>query len=316
MVLIICHHYDYGADEVINWLAYNGKSFSRCSFNEFIQNFTLTKSISNGSSDIDTINHRLINKSIESIWFRRNSKLGAQFEFDIEKDYFLEMLTGEQNIIKKIFLDANSSKNIRYLSSFNTVIKDKIAMLEIAKSCRLDIPNTLITNNKKELSLFFSKNKQIICKACSENLSIEIDGQLGCMQYVNEVFSHDIDSFPNFFFPSLFQKKIDKEMDIRVFYLNGCCYSMGIFSFKTDFREDYVNHRYVPMKLPKNIESSIMELMSKLNFNTGSIDFVKSKDDSKYYFLEVNPNGFFSMVSIPCNYYLEKKIAEFLINEK
>ena len=31
---------------------------------------------------------------------------------------------------------------------------------------------------------------------------------------------------------------------------------------------------------------------------------------------QVNPVGQFSMVSKPCNYYLEKEVAKYLINEK
>jgi hypothetical protein len=37
--------------------------------------------------------------------------------------------------------------------------------------------------------------------------------------------------------------------------------------------------------------------------------------DSNYYFLEVNPEGQLGMVSLPCNYYLEKKIAKELIKK-
>jgi hypothetical protein len=33
-------------------------------------------------------------------------------------------------------------------------------------------------------------------------------------------------------------------------------------------------------------------------------------------FLEINPVGQFGMVSHPCNYYLEKRIAQNLINSK
>ena len=51
--------------------------------------------------------------------------------------------------------------------------------------------------------------------------------------------------------------------------------------------------------------------MSKLNLNCGSLDLVLD-NNGIYYYLEVNPVGQFGMVSFPCNYYLEKKIAEFL----
>jgi D-alanine-D-alanine ligase-like ATP-grasp enzyme len=48
--------------------------------------------------------------------------------------------------------------------------------------------------------------------------------------------------------------------------------------------------------------------MQKLKLNTGSIDMIYT-NDSKFIFLEVNPVGQFGMVSKPCNYNLEKKIA-------
>jgi len=43
--------------------------------------------------------------------------------------------------------------------------------------------------------------------------------------------------------------------------------------------------------------------------NSGSIDILVTPNN-EYVFLEVNPVGQFGMVSQPCNYYLEKRIAE------
>ncbi len=54
--------------------------------------------------------------------------------------------------------------------------------------------------------------------------------------------------------------------------------------------------------------------MDNLGLDTGSIVLIKSKDD-QWYFLEVNPVGQFGMVSYPCNYYLERKIAEYLVQK-
>jgi D-alanine-D-alanine ligase-like ATP-grasp enzyme len=53
--------------------------------------------------------------------------------------------------------------------------------------------------------------------------------------------------------------------------------------------------------------------MDNFNLNTGSIDIIKD-NNGEYIFLEVNPVGQFGMTSIPCNFYLEKKIAEYLIS--
>jgi D-alanine-D-alanine ligase-like ATP-grasp enzyme len=51
--------------------------------------------------------------------------------------------------------------------------------------------------------------------------------------------------------------------------------------------------------------------MNKLDLNCGSIDMIVTPKN-EYVFLEVNPVGQFGMVSYPCNYNLEKKIAEYL----
>jgi glutathione synthase/RimK-type ligase-like ATP-grasp enzyme len=82
---------------------------------------------------------------------------------------------------------------------------------------------------------------------------------------------------------------------------------------KVDFRN--YNHvkpnRTVPFKLPADIAARISRLMAALELETGSLDLVKTTD-GRYVFLEVNPVGQFGMVSIPCNYHLEQRVAEIL----
>lgn len=94
---------------------------------------------------------------------------------------------------------------------------------------------------------------------------------------------------------------------------------MAIFSqsnsqTNVDFRkyDDKLPNRCVPYILPNKIENALRDLMNSLNLNTGSIDLIVDTQDN-YYFLEINPVGQFGMVSQPCNYYLEKKVAEYLV---
>lgn len=119
------------------------------------------------------------------------------------------------------------------------------------------------------------------------------------------------------FFISFFQNKIEKDFEIRSFYLNGKTWSMAIFSqndaqTKTDFRKynDENPNRNVRYNLPKDMEKKVHTLMQALDLNCGSFDFMKSGD--KYYFLEVNPVGQFGNVSAACNYLLEREIALYL----
>ena len=130
-----------------------------------------------------------------------------------------------------------------------------------------------------------------------------------------------LESIPEKFSFSLFQEYIEKQFEIRSFFLNREEFSMAIFSQQssktmTDFRnydKEYPNRR-VPFKLPEYVREKVLKLMDELHINTGSFDFIFSKS-GEYVFLEVNPVGQFGMVSMPCNYYLEKKIALSLINE-
>ena len=54
--------------------------------------------------------------------------------------------------------------------------------------------------------------------------------------------------------------------------------------------------------------------MDLLNLDNGSIDIILTPD-KEYVFLEVNAVGQFGMVSVPCNYFLEEKFADFLIKK-
>jgi glutathione synthase/RimK-type ligase-like ATP-grasp enzyme len=119
----------------------------------------------------------------------------------------------------------------------------------------------------------------------------------------------------------LLQEKLDKKYELRVFFLNEEFYAMAIFSqnasdTSVDFRnyKDKKQNRTVPYTLPYNIHVCLLKFVKETNLNTGSIDIVVTTDN-RFVFLEVNPVGQFGMVSYPCNYHLEKKVATYLSHE-
>jgi len=111
-----------------------------------------------------------------------------------------------------------------------------------------------------------------------------------------------------------------KRMDVRVFFLEGRCYAMAIFSqrdeqTRVDFRRyNYIKpNRTVPLRLRPDLEAKITRLFASLKLNTGSVDFIVDQQ-GRFFFLEINPVGQFSMVSVPCNYFLERQAALTLRN--
>jgi glutathione synthase/RimK-type ligase-like ATP-grasp enzyme len=70
----------------------------------------------------------------------------------------------------------------------------------------------------------------------------------------------------------------------------------------------------VPYRVPDEVASKVVTLMNRLDLETGSLDLIRAVD-GKTYFLEVNPVGQFGMVSKPCNYHLERRVAEYLMEK-
>jgi ATP-GRASP peptide maturase of grasp-with-spasm system len=191
----------------------------------------------------------------------------------------------------------------------------------MAREAGLSVPRTIVTTRKSELARFREENRDIICKAISEAIIISDIDYGYIYNYTHVLSDSTFDKLGETFPVSLFQHKIEKKYELRVFYLNNEFYAMAIFSqadtqTSVDFRR--YNHekpnRTVPYSLPDSIKRCLAALMKVAGLNTGSIDMAVNQNN-EYFFFEVNPVGQFGMTSYPCNYYLEKKIAEYLTNE-
>jgi ATP-GRASP peptide maturase of grasp-with-spasm system len=190
---------------------------------------------------------------------------------------------------------------------------NKLIVLDKAANLGLKIPYTSIISSRSDIP---NENRNIT-KVLSSGISVEEKNKI-YKTYTSEVNNAKI---PDHFLPSMVQHKIEKAFEIRSFLLEDKIYSMAIFSqeneqTKTDFRKyDYKNpNRTVPFSLPDRVENKLLLLADYFNLKTGSFDLIYSTK-GEYVFLEVNPGGQFGMVSVPCNYYLEKKFAESLINQ-
>lgn len=196
----------------------------------------------------------------------------------------------------------------------------KARQLLLAAEAGLAVPDTIVTDSRSRLEAFINDYPKVICKNISE-IGFFRFANRGSATYTAVIDKKDLADIPDTFYPSLFQEAIEKQFEIRVFVLGDELYSMAIFSSddsqtEVDFRRyNYVNpNRTVPIDLPQTVCEKVKEFMRKAELETGSLDLILSRT-GEYYFLEVNPGGQFSMVSIPCNYHLEKKMAEYLLNK-
>ena len=326
MILIIsCKRGDVSTCDVMDWIKYFGKKCFRFNGDEINSNVRINLNLSkDGNNYFIQTSHEKINATIiQSVWYRREgtSKL---INYDDIKDVLIKKslyshqdseIDSTKNALYKII-----NKNAFWLNRPEEFKLNKLIVLKTAQNIGLRIPETLLSNQKSEVIKFKEKHNKIIIKSISYGYYMPYNGKNYGM--LTSILTEDIiEKAKDILFPCYIQEYIDKKYELRVFYLNGKCYSMAIFSqndeqTKIDFRKYNMDkpNRFVPYKIPSDIEDKIKKLMNELGLLTGSLDIIKSINN-EYVFLEINPAGQFGMMSEPCNYFLEKEVAKLLISK-
>jgi len=317
MVVLLSNSDDASIDYVISWLKFFNHEYLRINADEIVDNKVY---ISITEKKIIYKNINICIDDINAIWFRKFGFINKTNYYKLAKQTLgvdeLQHIVLEFRSILLAFISAFKKK--KWLTPPEHTNLNKLDMLFLAKECGLDIPESYIVSNKKQLLSLQNKFKKIyISKSVYEPHFIHVSNGVFSM-FTKEIV--DMDKIPEAFFPSLIQEKILKKYELRIFYIDGEFFTMAIFSqgnkkTELDFRNyDLTNlNRQIPYNLPCAIKEKLKTMLSKIGLNCCSIDIIKSSTDEKYYFLEINPTGQFGMISIPCNYELFKKIAITLI---
>jgi len=325
MIILVTEEFEITTCEVMEWVDYLGEEVIRLPGSLFFREgaFKSTLRFTNDDEDLylEIRGRKIMLSDIKSIWFRRDES-GSRPSFlkyikdeklksELVKHSFYELKKAKEFVIRQLMGRPYIGNPFR--KSF-----DKFEGLRKARESGLDIPATLLTDSKADLIQFKKEYGSVITKAISDSdfFSTE-DGKDICC-YTNEIEDEVLEGMSDEFMQTFVQETLDKELEIRTFYLFGKCYSMAIFSqldeqTSVDFRRYNIvtPNRNVPYQLPKELERRIHNFMESVGLSTGSLDFVKTKC-KRIVFLEVNPVGQFGMTSKPCNYNLEKIVADYL----
>lgn len=311
MILISSDRYDYSTNYVIDWLDYSKEKFTRINKDDLYQ-ITF-----NDSQLCINFNGENIDLSTTTGYFYRRGKIHFQQD-DNSSFNTLNDISSEHDKIINEYINYILESKVS-IGKYSDVSINKLIVLEIAKNIGFKVPVSYLLEKKSDLTSLLNQYPELITKNHSNTSFFECeDGVL--IAYTQPLDENNYKQIPESFSPSLFQEKIDKKYEIRVFYLKGKIWSMAIFSQSNTLTEDdyrkVTNNtiRNVPYLLPSDIEHKIQTLMKRINLDTGSIDLIVNKD-KEYIFLEVNPIGQFGSVSYNCNYNIEKEIAKILADE-
>jgi ATP-GRASP peptide maturase of grasp-with-spasm system len=315
---------------VLCWLITKNIPFVRLNGEDTIELVSLSMT-SSGVKVMLRVNDQVIDfDDISAYWHRRGGiklKISTEIKEQLRNNFQRKHLDGlYSNVLsQKTSLENYLNKRLASLpsslgDSTHSII-NKLFALSTAISCGLNIPQGIITNKKQSLLALREKYGSIITKSILDSVFLWDDNDI-LVHYTEIISEESLDKIPDEFALSLFQQAIPKQFELRIFYLKGKFYSMAIFSQSdkqtaVDFRKynDAKPNRTVRYKLPSEQEEKLGQLMIKLGLDSGSIDMIVSTE-GKYIFLEVNPVGQFGMVSYPCNYYIERDIADYLSQPK
>ena len=322
MILIFStEQFEESTEQVLDWLEHLGLPYLRVN-GEDLGNIAFALDPSDpDQSWLEIGGSRLTIGKVKGIWYRRTGQRPflhlhpiASMTMRLE---IAQHLNTEIRALKRSIYALLEGKN--WLSHTQTASPNKLDMLQQAHKLGIGIPRTKIVSRSAELKELRRDWGPVIVKCMSDLRALKVNDQL----FIQYTTSPDpiLEALPEAIFPTLVQAQIEKAYEVRTFFLDGSCHSMAIFSqanrqTRTDFRiYDYHKPaRMIPYRLPKDLTEKTRQLMAHFHLDTGSIDFIVDPEGC-HYFLEINPVGQFGMVSQPCNYRLEKKIAQRLAQE-
>jgi ATP-GRASP peptide maturase of grasp-with-spasm system len=320
MIVILSYPGDQVANDVMEWLQAYGSRAKRINLEE--EDYRkLSVTINDAVADVQLQLKDGSNLKVNevSIFFFRggffSEKLETYVRDGLSQRLIRTHLTYEFKTLTHFFYEAVSKK---CLGNPMRHPLNKLQQLKMATECGLHIPSTFIRNCKKDVKQHVENFQELlITKSIQENVLLQDSDAFHFDLKVNLVQPNLL---PDRFFPSLFQYQLKKAIEIRTFYLDGKFYSLAMLLCASeqeviDYRTSTEQLRYGRYQLPTEIETKLELLMKKLHLNTGSIDLIKDEKGT-YHFLEVNPTGQIGWVSDYGQYFLEEKIAHYLLQKE
>lgn len=326
MILIFSVKQDYTTYEVNKWLNYFGE-YDICRINSD-ESHHIIFHIHDNNFTIQVDGRCIELNKLRTVWYRKGGDwFGGQFdEVEIsgheELTSYLNHKVKKENYKLSEYIHYLIMQNIPVLGSAFKSDLNKLITLEIAKSAGLRTPESYIMNEKRSINKLIKSDTHYVTKAMSDGVYLfETERKRkGYFTYTESLTPDVLEDYPEKMPPSLIQSKIEKQYEVRVFYLDGQFFSWAICSqsdhqTRTDYRKynDQKPNRVIPYLLPEGITKQLLDLFNKIGLNTGSVDLMVDLS-GHYYFLEINPVGQFGMLSKLANYQLEAEVARWLIN--
>lgn len=228
---------------------------------------------------------------LDNVVFHRRGKLSFLKNNTLYEPDIINFINNENTFLFKAILLILNAEN-KLIGNYYSAVNNRIYNTYLAQKCGLKIPNTFVFSCRSDLLNYYSSENGMITKPIGDVFrgSINNKPKQGKVFEIREQHFNTIkEKFP----PTLFQEKVIREFELRIFVFQNIVYSVAIIveSNIVDYRfVENSNLRLVPYKLPFDLEMKIISLLKELRLDTASFDFIVSPN-GEYYFIELNPFG-------------------------
>ena len=287
-ILLLTNQRDLTTDFLVRELRKKGAEFYRLNTDGASQ-FTISINPLENSIEISQPSFSIDLDKISAAYFRRPTTPYLAHTASQYREY----LSREWGAL----LDSlYSSIGERWFSSPESVFlaEDKPRQLRLAKQIGFLVPETVVTN-RLEAAKAIQRSFPVVAKPLRMGLlNSRDDGPIVYTSSVELLSENDRSQISSC--PVIFQRRIEKTLDVRVTVVGSHVFSCAIFSQESDEtkldwrRGSNPALRHEVFDLPPETASKCVEIVRSQNLRFGAIDLIQD-DSGKLWFLECNPNG-------------------------
>lgn len=291
-MLIVTNHEDVTTDYIVLELERRGIDFYRLNSECLPQALLrITPDAEGGQFEIQFPNETIPLMSIGSAYFRRPGLPIALDEIECPSDR--QYCESEWSGVLKFLYSVLDQRWLNSPAAIDAA-ENKPLQLCIASGLGFRVPETRITNDVASVQQLLQAGP-IVAKPLRTALVNFNDEER--VIFTNSVTRADeLEGQAVRAAPIIFQRQIEKELDIRVTVVGTKVFSVAIHSqvgdeTRIDWRKgSNVALDHTVLTLPPPLEELCIALLKRLGLRFGAIDLVKDVN-GQYWFLEINPNG-------------------------
>ncbi|MEI6479894.1 MAG: hypothetical protein WCO12_00005 [bacterium] len=230
----------------------------------------------------------------------------------LERIDFDLLLAGWGNFLaalESVFPDALWVNHPRATSATSRLF----SQLAIAARAGLNVPDTILTNDKTVATEFVSRQKSVVKVGF-----VNSPAMLGKRLLTHRVSAQDIsDNILNS--PCYFQAYIDKQYELRVHIVGDTVLACRIDSqaseqTRVDWRNyDLPNTPHHKISLPERVSIACRTIVKELNLRFGIIDLIVNPN-GEYFFLECNAQGHWLWIECLTGLPITKAVTAILLD--